>query len=400
MLLFLNCFSAGASFLLGFLLFFHPLHQNMRANRWLAAFVFIAGTSFINSWLMSSGYDNDSLFLSRILKSIQFLSAPVLYISILNFVNPVQRFKSKYLFHFFPFIVYAFADVCFGKGPGGVFSLVLFPVNQDISFLVRDTLPFLLLFYLFLSALLLRRHKAGLKRITSAVAGIDLSWLSAFLFILFLTAGIWINDALFELPLLTQATSFLYVLAVFFLAWFAIRQRTVFDFGNQDIGPISEILHPEEQEPSQRPDDQQKAPEASDEYRLYDVTLSEKARSKRLEEAELAELKVRLTALMENEKPYLINDLSLPVLATMLNISIHEASFLINETTGDNFYNYINRYRVGEAKRLLAGSALDKLNILGIAFASGFNSKTAFNTAFRKWTGQSPGAYAKAQKNR
>ena len=98
---------------------------------------------------------------------------------------------------------------------------------------------------------------------------------------------------------------------------------------------------------------------------------------------------------MEKEKIFLDNDLDLPTVAEKLGISIHETSFLINEVTKDNFYNYINKYRVEEAKRLLASTAMENLNILGIAFGSGFNSKTTFNTTFKKIVGVSPSQYSK-----
>ena len=62
------------------------------------------------------------------------------------------------------------------------------------------------------------------------------------------------------------------------------------------------------------------------------------------------------------------------------------------------FYNFINKYRVEEAKKLLASTKMDEFNILGIAFASGFNSKTTFNTTFKKIVGISPSQYSKEKK--
>jgi AraC-like DNA-binding protein len=88
----------------------------------------------------------------------------------------------------------------------------------------------------------------------------------------------------------------------------------------------------------------------------------------------------------------------LPTVAEKLDISIHEASFLINEAARDNFYNFINKYRVEEAKKLLASAKMEELNIVGIAFASGFNSKTTFNTTFKKMVGISPSQYSKQHK--
>ena len=72
-------------------------------------------------------------------------------------------------------------------------------------------------------------------------------------------------------------------------------------------------------------------------------------------------------------------------------------SLLINERTGMHFYDFVNRYRVEEAKRLLRESILrDELSILGIAYEVGFNSKSSFNTAFKKAAGITPSQYRNA----
>ncbi len=102
---------------------------------------------------------------------------------------------------------------------------------------------------------------------------------------------------------------------------------------------------------------------------------------------------------MIDEKIFLDNEINLTTVADKLGISIHDASYLINEVTGSNFYNFINRHRVEEAKKLLTSDKTNQLNMLGIGFESGFNSKTAFNTAFKKFVGISPSEYVKQQKN-
>ncbi len=118
-------------------------------------------------------------------------------------------------------------------------------------------------------------------------------------------------------------------------------------------------------------------------------------KTERLGKAELDVLSGELNRLMSEEHIFLDNELSLSVLAGRLGISVHHASYLINEVTGNNFYNFINGNRVEQAKRLLAAGKAETLNMVGIAFASGFNSKTAFNTAFKKRTGMSPTEYAR-----
>jgi AraC-like DNA-binding protein len=99
---------------------------------------------------------------------------------------------------------------------------------------------------------------------------------------------------------------------------------------------------------------------------------------------------------MNSEKMYLANDLSLPKLAKRMEASCNESSFVINELYGDNFYNFVNKYRIEEAKMLLLSEKYNRLNILGIAYESGFNSKTTFNTTFKKYTGVSPTDFVKS----
>lgn len=93
------------------------------------------------------------------------------------------------------------------------------------------------------------------------------------------------------------------------------------------------------------------------------------------------------------------NELSLPLLAQKTGISAHELSYLINEVYRENFYAFVNKYRVQEAKKILLSHKLGQLNMLGIAYQAGFNSKTTFNTAFKKWTGQTPTEFLQSSKH-
>ena len=102
-----------------------------------------------------------------------------------------------------------------------------------------------------------------------------------------------------------------------------------------------------------------------------------------------------LTSHMETIKPYLEGELVLSHLAQQLGISANYLSQIINEQLEVNFYDFINGYRVEEAKRLMGNAGQQKLNILNIALDSGFNSKSAFYTAFKKATSMTPTQYRK-----
>jgi AraC-like DNA-binding protein len=93
-----------------------------------------------------------------------------------------------------------------------------------------------------------------------------------------------------------------------------------------------------------------------------------------------------------NEKFFLDPDISLPSLAERIGVHSYQLSQIINEK-GMNFYEYINRLRIDYAKKLISENR-DFLNIARIAFDSGFNSISAFNSAFKKFSGITPSEFA------
>lgn len=95
-----------------------------------------------------------------------------------------------------------------------------------------------------------------------------------------------------------------------------------------------------------------------------------------------------LLRLMEKDKIYLDENLSLSGLAEILDLTPHQLSEFINLHMGKNFNVFINSFRVAESKKILSGT--DRISILDAAFASGFNSKTSFYSAFSEATGMTP----------
>ncbi|WP_430815602.1 helix-turn-helix domain-containing protein [Carboxylicivirga sp. RSCT41] len=106
----------------------------------------------------------------------------------------------------------------------------------------------------------------------------------------------------------------------------------------------------------------------------------------------------RLLEHIELHKPYLDPDLSIRLLAEQLKMHPNQLSWLLNETLGKNFNQFINHYRVEAFKLLARDPACAHLTLLGLAYESGFNSKTVFNTYFKKETGLTPGQYLKEER--
>lgn len=104
----------------------------------------------------------------------------------------------------------------------------------------------------------------------------------------------------------------------------------------------------------------------------------------------------KLTRLMDDEKAYLRGDLSLPKLATHLNTTPHHLSQLLNDRLEQSFFDMLASYRVREAQYLLQHPATANLKIDEIAERVGYNSPSAFHTAFKRLTGQTPAQFRSA----
>jgi len=101
----------------------------------------------------------------------------------------------------------------------------------------------------------------------------------------------------------------------------------------------------------------------------------------------------RLLELFQSEKPYLDPELSLDALSRKLSIPPKHLSQIVNQQLGRNFNDWINGWRVEEAKRRLVDQKHGHLSIVAIGEASGFRSKSTFNAAFRRETSMTPSEF-------
>ena len=114
-----------------------------------------------------------------------------------------------------------------------------------------------------------------------------------------------------------------------------------------------------------------------------------------LNDKEVSELMEMVLHYLSIKKPYLNPEYSLQMMVDDLNIPRHKLSQVINRSQKKNFYKLINEYRVKEVKEKLQNKEYKNLTVLGIAFESGFNSKTTFNRIFKEETGMTPTHFIK-----
>ncbi len=126
---------------------------------------------------------------------------------------------------------------------------------------------------------------------------------------------------------------------------------------------------------------------------LISVNNKEKYINK-IDEKLVKEIQEQINILFETRKIYTNPDLTLSILAKELNIRPQLLSQFINDNLNKSFTQFINEYRIDEAKRLLKESTQFKIDAVG--FESGFNSSSTFYSSFKKITGTTPSNYQKS----
>lgn len=112
-----------------------------------------------------------------------------------------------------------------------------------------------------------------------------------------------------------------------------------------------------------------------------------------LSATEIEKFRIQLIKYFEEKKPFLNTQFTLAELSEGLGLKPYKTSALINNAFNMNFFNLVNKWRVEHAKKLLVNPANGHFNLLGIAEESGFNSKSVFNDAFKKFTSLTPTQY-------
>ena len=121
----------------------------------------------------------------------------------------------------------------------------------------------------------------------------------------------------------------------------------------------------------------------------------EKYKKSGIKPAEASNIFKKLLQVMADEKPYLDSKLSLVALAKILDVSPNQLSQIINQKAKVNFHDFINAYRVEEF--IQNANKNKSFSLLALALDSGFNSKSSFNTIFKKQKGVTPSQFLAKQ---
>ena len=124
-----------------------------------------------------------------------------------------------------------------------------------------------------------------------------------------------------------------------------------------------------------------------------------KYESSNLQEDQKEKYLEQIQSKMNSEKYYREPELTIQQLSEQINIPTYYLSQVINEKLDCNFLDFINQYRVEAAKELLLKPDLEHYSITAIGFEAGFNSKSTFYSAFKRFTDTTPGKFRKSMIN-
>ncbi|MEI7012537.1 helix-turn-helix domain-containing protein [Leptospira licerasiae] len=226
--------------------------------------------------------------------------------------------------------------------------------------------------------LLLDKHKKNVVNHFSNIDSIkDLRWMywSLILFVIstgvhFLLEGLLFTDLSPETyePRLVRGGAVL-AFSVFF-CWFGVRQTVVYT--HRELHAFKEKTLNEEEE-------------AEEERKKYEKSG--------LREDMIPEYLSKIRNYMESEKPYKDSEFSIDLLSENTEVPRFYITQILSETLETNFYNFVNEYRIKDIILALKRISEERPNFLRLALEYGFNSKSTFNTSFKKVTGKTPTQY-------
>jgi AraC-like DNA-binding protein len=326
----------------------------------------------MSAWLFLSFIELTFALLNKNLTDIYsfpfmaFTYGPLLYLYVKFMTHPEMKFNALNLLHFIPFAIFFTVSVIFRTRPVVDDLTAFFESDRLISLrIIYSTCFFLsITSYSILAFIEIRKHQSKLKDLVSYTSGvITLNWLKIIsisfysgYIIFFILGGL--NIIGNYIPFDPYYVIFGFIaLFSFVFGFYGIRQSMI------DIIPGEIKKETEKYSRSGLKDHQ------ADEY-----------------------LK-KLIDYVERNKPFLDPGLNIYTLSKMTGIPRHHITQVLNENYKRNFFTFINEYRVKEVIERFSDRKFDHFTILAIAFDSGFNSKTTFNSIFKTITGTTPSEF-------
>ena len=320
------------------------------------------------------------------------LIGPFLYLYVRSFKETITWRKAwPHFLLFFIFLVldYTFLPSLANKYPSShqMPEEILLNPASDIRITIRIIRNVQLIIYYFLAQRTLTSYQKSIRHLFSDISRINLAWLRwvingyLFLIISLLVLFYFVVRYPDQFELVIVINMAIITPYIYLITFKGLTQATLWQMktNGQKENVEKEILEAEEIE-SLKKDEKKIQP------------LKEQTENK------IEEIISHVTETMKRDKLYRQPELTLQNLAQRLGYPSYQVSQAINEGMKKNFYDLVNSYRVEEAKRLLLDVKNKNFTILSVGFEAGFNSKTTFNTVFKKFTGLTPTEFRDKEK--
>ena len=360
--------------LFSFFLFTHK-KGNRLSNRIFAGFCLLNALYIMGELahiFRQSVYKVFTPYLEVILESTFFLFGPFLYFYTRSMTRQKFVFKKIYGFHLIPF----FLDVIYRNyryfSQSNIVNIMIergYFISYSelrLRYILTDVH---VIIYVIASLFVLHKYRFELEKVFSSVEKIKLSWLSLVL----------LGYSAVQISSLSKHTL---ILAHLHGIWIDLSGLSM-HFGSLFLALIVVLKG-------------LKQPEIF--LEIEERTSGKKYKKTALSDEELTRYSEKLVSYMESEKPFFNPCLTLDDLARAIKIPSHDISQILSLGLKENFYNFVNRYRIQECMRLLADPSKRMKTVLQILYETGFNSKSAFNVAFKKHTGMTPTEYVRSKR--
>ncbi|PLX17596.1 MAG: hypothetical protein C0597_06945 [Marinilabiliales bacterium] len=297
-------------------------------------------------------------------------SIPLIYLYIVSLTHKDYTFKSNHLLHFIPFLTVAiYIPIKFYSLEPSI-AKTLVENRTLLEGLDYDIIKFAEFFqfyiYAVLSIILIKKYRKRIKASFSTVDNIYLSWPYIVIWGLICWKTLRMTDYLLYVSIEEIDIKILYLFYIAGEIVFLIFISLLFLKGLKQPNVF---------------------------FGIIEGTSKGKYEKTAIPEIQRKSYENKLTQLMEEEKPYLDPFINIKELAEKLSFQTHHLSQVINSSFNKNFFDFINSYRIEESKRLLTKYTPQEKTVLEILYDCGYNSKSVFNTAFKKQTGLTPTQY-------
>jgi AraC-like DNA-binding protein len=340
---------------------------NPVSNGILAAFLFSNVLCLVNLLVFKWMHHGRGFLLSYFFGfSFSILWGPLLYLYTRSVTRRHFRIAPSEFMHGLPFAAYFVFMILvylrFGAALKGAPFTPRIALTWDEHLIVIAAVQGLILAYTLLCFVDLRRYRIQIRKTMSSVERHNLSWLTV---VLWGFMAHWTLDTAYYVVLHLNRRQPVLILVASFAVLLIFAQLLVFKSMRQPL-----ILFGLEQKP--------------------------KYHGSPLTDLQKRQYLAQLEKIMSEQKPFLDPMLTLPQLARKAHIPPRYLSQVLNETLEQSFFDYINSRRIEESKRLLREKSLQGATVLEILLEVGFNSKSSFNSAFKRYTGMTPTAFIRS----